>query len=147
MYRQGFRDAEVNAPARTDLCPGTFAHRDYNDGYDAGFNEMYWDAVRENERRNAPEPFSPFAAARVANEERRAALIAIGLCDRYELPNVPAVKRWAKSKGYYGAQGGWIYSFAHRPMTQGWGAFYHRFKFDILADVQAGTFKVGTPRK
>jgi hypothetical protein len=47
-YRQGYWDAAENKPARTDYLPGTFEHHDYNDGYNAGFNEMYWDAVREN---------------------------------------------------------------------------------------------------
>jgi len=70
-----------------------------------------------------------------------APLVAAGLCDQYELPNRAAVKRWAKAKGFKGAQGGWIYDAANRPVTQGWGAFFHRYKPEMLADVQAGTFK------
>jgi len=52
FYRIGFRDAEAVRPARTDLVAGTFAGYDYEQGYRAGFNQLYWDAVRENQRRD-----------------------------------------------------------------------------------------------
>jgi len=48
-YRIGYRDAEANRPARTDLTPGTFAAYDYNEGYSAGWNAMYWQARRDND--------------------------------------------------------------------------------------------------
>jgi len=54
-YRMGYWDATSNRPPRTNMQDGIvtpFAGYDYNQGYDAGFNEVYWDAVRENERRD-----------------------------------------------------------------------------------------------
>jgi len=51
-FRIGYRDAEALRPARTDLVAGTFAGYDYDQGYRAAFNSLYWDAVRENERRD-----------------------------------------------------------------------------------------------
>jgi len=58
FYRIGFRAAEANEPARTDLIPGTFAHHDYEDGYSAGFNQLYWDAVRDNAAHDAGRPWN-----------------------------------------------------------------------------------------
>ena len=53
FYRVGYRDAEAGRPFRADLTPGTFAAYDYGEGYCAGQNAIYWDAIRENERRAA----------------------------------------------------------------------------------------------
>ena len=52
FYRVGYRDAEACRQYRIDLDTGSFAAYDYAEGYHAGFNALYWDAVRENERRD-----------------------------------------------------------------------------------------------
>jgi hypothetical protein len=55
-YRMGFWDATANRPFRTEYQDGIvtpFAGHDYAEGYAAGFNELYWDAVLENKRRDA----------------------------------------------------------------------------------------------
>ena len=53
-----------------------------------------------------------------------------------------SAKRWAKANGYHGAQGGWIYTTDHRPVVQGWAAFFDKFRARILAEVEAGTFEL-----
>jgi len=52
-------------------------------------------------------------------------------------------RRWAKLHGYAGAQGGFIYRTSDwKPICQGWWTFFEKYRFVMLADVQAGTFKV-----
>lgn len=46
-YRVGYWDATAQRPRRTDKQDGIetpFAGHDYNEGYDAGFNDVYWHA-------------------------------------------------------------------------------------------------------
>lgn len=92
------------------------------------------------------QPFSPFTSALVANEEREAALKASGLVDQYGRSIGNTAKRWANANGYYGAQGGWIYSASHKPVAQGWGHFFDKMKYRMLADVQSGKFTPNKPR-
>ena len=49
-YRRGYRDCRDNRPKLFDN-DGTFFGHDYDEGWHASFNDLYWDAVRENERR------------------------------------------------------------------------------------------------
>lgn len=51
-YRVGYWDGIANRPRRTDKQDGIetpFAGHDYSEGYEAGFNDLYWSAVRHNE--------------------------------------------------------------------------------------------------
>jgi len=51
-------------------------------------------------------------------------------------------KRWGALHGYEGRSGGNIYNADGRRICQGWWAFFEKYRFVMLADVQAGTFKV-----
>lgn len=58
-----------------------------------------------------------------------------------------SARRWAKLNGYHGAQGGWIYTKDNRPVTQGWCAFFDTMRLRIMADVEAGKFKLSAERR
>jgi hypothetical protein len=55
-FLRGKRDAEANRVFEPRAAAGTFGLYDYEQGYGAGFNNLYWDAVRENERRDRCRP-------------------------------------------------------------------------------------------
>jgi hypothetical protein len=47
-----------------------------------------------------------------------------------------AAKRWGKTHGYKGAQGGWVYrTDTWQPVCQGWRTFYDKYREAILADL------------
>jgi hypothetical protein len=50
-YTRGYRDCRDRRP-RLYQDDGTFMGYDYSQGWEACWNEEYWDAVRDNERRN-----------------------------------------------------------------------------------------------
>ena len=51
-------------------------------------------------------------------------------------------RRWGLRHGYEGRSGGNVYNADGRRICQGWWAFFEKYRFVMLADVQAGTFKV-----
>ena len=50
-YARGYRDCRDNRPKLFDGTAGDFYGYDYHQGFCACWNEIYWDAVREDERR------------------------------------------------------------------------------------------------
>ena len=56
-------------------------------------------------------------------------------------------KRWGKAKGYHGVVGGWIYTTDHKPVCQGWSAFFNKKRKLMVADVAAGAFTISRSRK
>ena len=85
--------------------------------------------------------FSPFEPARLSPQEeayRASPLAALSSDERKA-----TAKRWAKLHGYEGAQGGFIYRTSDwKPICQGWWTFFDKYRYRILEDVQASTFKV-----
>ena len=49
-FKQGFRDCRDNRPKLFE-ANGTFLGYDYNEGWWCCWNEQYWNAVSENNRR------------------------------------------------------------------------------------------------
>jgi hypothetical protein len=49
-YARGFRDCRDNR-FKLSFDDRTFYGHDYNEGWASCWNEQYWDATRENERR------------------------------------------------------------------------------------------------
>jgi hypothetical protein len=55
-FKRGYRDCRDRRPAIHTTNNGTFYAHDYVEGWGACWNETYWDAVRENERRDRCRP-------------------------------------------------------------------------------------------
>lgn len=49
-YQRGYRDCRDNRP-KLFSNDGTFQGYDYNEGWEACWNDQYWDAMRENNNR------------------------------------------------------------------------------------------------
>lgn len=84
--------------------------------------------------------FSPFDHARLSPQEEayRASPLATLSNDERKA----TAKRWGALHGYEGASGGNIYAADGRRICQGWWTFFNKYRYRILADVEAGTFKV-----
>lgn len=74
-------------------------------------------------------PISPEILARIPARGRLVYVTYNGRVDW----RTGAAKAWGMENGFYGAEGGWVYtSQTHRPYIQGWMNFYNRKQEKIL---------------
>jgi len=85
-------------------------------------------------------PFSPFDMPSVSSTME--AYLASELAQLTNDERKANARRWGLRHGYEGRSGGNVYNADGRRICQGWWAFFEKYRFVMLADVQAGTFKV-----
>jgi len=84
--------------------------------------------------------FSMFATPTLRAQEE--AYLASELAQLTNDERKANARRWGLRHGYEGRSGGNVYNADGRRICQGWWAFFEKYRFVMLADVQAGTFKV-----
>ena len=85
-------------------------------------------------------PFSPFDMPSVSSTME--AYLASELAQLTNDERKSNARRWGLRHGYEGRSGGNVYNADGRRICQGWWTFFEKYRFVMLADVQAGTFKV-----
>ncbi len=85
-------------------------------------------------------PFSPFDMPSVSSTME--AYLASELAQLTNDERKANARRWGLRHGYEGRSGGNVYNADGRRICQGWWAFFEKYRFVMLADVQAGTFKI-----